>query len=194
VDARSGAAEIVGLADRALIERFSKRSEQIDWLAEQGLSGIKASSAAAVATRAPKDHGESEQSVYQRWARELAEQGLGERELAAVCRGERGRSATHAELDAALTQVEAAADRFLEERAVRVGRDRRLGVDRFSTPELLALERHLVNGATAVILELDVRGRVARGSEDPGCGSEDPGYGGAPMPAGAVARRVTSSR
>jgi conjugative relaxase-like TrwC/TraI family protein len=68
VDERSGAAEIVGLDDRALIERFSKRSEQIDhWLAEQGLSGIKASSAAAVATRQPKDHSESEQSVYQRW-------------------------------------------------------------------------------------------------------------------------------
>jgi conjugative relaxase-like TrwC/TraI family protein len=76
VDERSGAAEIVGLNDRALIERFSKRSEQIDhWLVEQGLSGIKASSAAAVATRAPKDHAESEQSVYQRWTRELAEQG-----------------------------------------------------------------------------------------------------------------------
>jgi len=56
IDARSGAAEIVGLDERALIERFSKRSEQIDdWLAEHGLSGIKASSAAAVATRAPKD-------------------------------------------------------------------------------------------------------------------------------------------
>ena len=41
-----------------------------------------------------------------------------------------------------------AADRFLAERAVRVGRDRRLGVDRFSTPELLALERQLVDGAT----------------------------------------------
>jgi conjugative relaxase-like TrwC/TraI family protein len=76
VDERSGAAEIVGLDNRALIERFSKRSEQLhEWLAEQGLSGIKASSAAAVATRAPKDHSESEQSVYQRWARELAEQG-----------------------------------------------------------------------------------------------------------------------
>jgi conjugative relaxase-like TrwC/TraI family protein len=86
VDARSGAAEIVGLDNRALIERFSKRSEQIDhWLAEQGLSGIKASSAAAVATRAPKDHSESEQSIYQRWARELAEQGVGERQLAAAC-------------------------------------------------------------------------------------------------------------
>jgi hypothetical protein len=48
----------------------------------------------------------------------------------------------------ALSQVEEAADRFLQERAVRVGQDRRLGVDRFSTPELLALERQLVTGAT----------------------------------------------
>jgi conjugative relaxase-like TrwC/TraI family protein len=188
VDERSGAAEIVGLDDRALIERFSKRSEQLhEWLAEQGLSGIKASSAAAVATRAPKDHSESERSVYARWARELAEQGVGERQLAEVCAGGRGRPATRAELDAALSelagpdglteqtstftraevvdalakrlpiarsasealsQAEAAADRFLAERAVRVGRDRRLGVDRFSTPELLALERRLVDGAT----------------------------------------------
>jgi conjugative relaxase-like TrwC/TraI family protein len=188
VDERSGAAEIVGLDDRALIERFSKRSEQLhEWLAEQGLSGIKASSAAAVATRAPKDHGESEQSVYQRWARELAEQGVGERQLAEVCRGERGRPATATELrqvleelagaegltaeastftradvvDAlakrlpvapsayqALTQAEETADRFLAERAVRVAHDRRLGLDRFSTPELLNLERQLVDGAT----------------------------------------------
>jgi conjugative relaxase-like TrwC/TraI family protein len=188
VDARSGAAEIVGLDDRRLIERFSKRSEEIDhWLAEQGLSGIKASSAAAVATRAPKDHGESEQSVYQRWAVELAEQGVGERQLAEVCSGGRGRPASRTELDAALdtldgpdgltgqastftrtdvvdalakhlpvaptaqqalTQAEQAADRFLAERAVRVARDRRLGVDRYSTPELLALERQVVDGAT----------------------------------------------
>jgi conjugative relaxase-like TrwC/TraI family protein len=188
VDARSGAAEIVGLDDRRLIERFSKRSEQLhEWLAEQGLSGIKASSAAAVATRQPKDHSESEQSVYQRWAAELAEQGMGERQLAAVCAGERGRPATPQEVrqvleelvgpeglteqastftraevvdalakrlpvaasaQAALAQVEAAADRFLEERAVRVARDRRLGVERYSTPELLALERQLVDGAT----------------------------------------------
>jgi conjugative relaxase-like TrwC/TraI family protein len=187
VDERSGAAEIVGLDDRRLIERFSKRSEEIhEWLAEQGLSGIKASSAGAVATRAPKDHSESELSVYQRWARELAEQGVGERQLAAVCRGERGRPATAPELrqvleevagaegltaeastfsraevvDAlakrlpvapsaqqALTQAEEAADRFLAERAVRVAHDRRLGVDRFSTSELLTLERQLVDGA-----------------------------------------------
>ena len=188
VDERSGAAEILGLDDRTLIERFSKRSEQIDqWLDTHGLSGIKASSAAAVATRAPKDHTESEQSVYERWGRELAEQGVGERELAEVCSGGRGRPASRAELDAALdalagpdgltgqvssftrtdvvdalakrlpvarsaqeaiSQAEAAADRFLAERAVRVAFDRRVGVERFSTPELLTLERQLVDGAT----------------------------------------------
>ena len=188
VDAHSGAAEIVGLDDRALIERFSKRSEQIDqWLTEQGLSGIKASSAAAVATRAPKDHSESEQSVYQRWARELAEQGVGERQLAEACRGGRGRPASEREVrqvleqlagpeglteqastfiradvvdalakrlpvarsaEAALTQAEALADRFLAERSVRVGRDQRLDADRYSTPELLEVERKLVTAAT----------------------------------------------
>jgi conjugative relaxase-like TrwC/TraI family protein len=187
VDERSGAAEIIGLDDRTLIERFSKRSEEIDqWLDTHGLSGIKASSAAAVATRAPKDYAESEASVYARWGAELAEQGVGERELAEVCSGGRGRPAARTELDAALdalagpdgltgqastftcaevvdalakrlpvassaqealTQVEAAADRFLAERAVRVAYDRRLGVDRYSTPELLALERQLVDGA-----------------------------------------------
>jgi conjugative relaxase-like TrwC/TraI family protein len=187
VNERSGAAEIIGLDDRTLIERFSKRSEQIDqWLDTHGLSGIKASSAAAVATRAPKEYAESEASVYQRWAAELAEQGVGERQLAEVCSGGRGRPATRTELDAALdtlagpdgltgqastftrtdvvdalakrlpvaptaqdvlTQVEVAADRFLAERAVRVAHDRRLGVARYSTPELLAIERHLVDGA-----------------------------------------------
>ncbi|HZA83546.1 MAG TPA: MobF family relaxase, partial [Actinomycetes bacterium] len=189
VDERSGAAEIQGLDDRTLIEQFSKRSEEIgQWLDSHGLSGIKASSAAAVATRAPKNYSESEESVYARWAGELAEQGVGERQLADVCSGGRGRPATRTELDAALdtlagpdgltgqvstftrtdvvdalakrlpvarsaqealTQVEAAADRFLKERSVRVARDRRLGVERFSTPELLALERQLVDGAIA---------------------------------------------
>jgi hypothetical protein len=103
VDERSGAAEIQGLDDRTLIERFSKRSEEIEqWLDAHGLSGIKASSAAAVATRAPKDYSESEQSVYQRWARELAEQGVDERQLAEICSAGRGRPATRTELDAAL--------------------------------------------------------------------------------------------
>jgi conjugative relaxase-like TrwC/TraI family protein len=187
VDARSGAAEIIGLDDRALIERFSKRSEQIDqWLAEQGLSGIKASSAAAVATRAPKNHSESEQSVYQRWARELAEQGVGERQLAEVCRDGRGRPASEREVrqvldqlagpegltaqastftraevvdalakrlpvavsaEEALTQAEQLADRFVAERSVRVGRDRRLGSDQYSTPELLERERTMIAAA-----------------------------------------------
>jgi hypothetical protein len=188
VDERSGAAEIQGLDDRTLIERFSKRSEEIqEWLTEQGLSGIKASSAAAVATRAPKDHSQSEESVYARWGAELAEQGVDERQLAVVCSVGRGRPATRTELDAvldtlagpdgltgqvstftrtdvvdalakrlpvapsaqeALSQVEEAAERFLDEQAVRVGRDRRLGVDCYSTPELLALERHLVDSTT----------------------------------------------
>jgi hypothetical protein len=48
----------------------------------------------------------------------------------------------------ALTQAEAAADRFLQERAVRVAHDGRLDVDRYSTPELLTLERQLVDDAT----------------------------------------------
>jgi conjugative relaxase-like TrwC/TraI family protein len=188
VDARSGAAEIVGLDDRALIERFSKRSVEIhEWLAEQGLWGIKASSAAAVATRQPKDHGESEQSIYQRWARELAEQGLGERQLAEVCSGERGRPATAPELrqvleelagadgltaeastftradvvdavakrlpvagsaEATFTQAEQVAGRFVAERSVRVGRDGRLGLERYSTPELLDRERNMIGAAT----------------------------------------------
>jgi ATP-dependent exoDNAse (exonuclease V) alpha subunit len=187
VDARSGAAEIVGLDDRALIERFSKRSEEIDdWLAEHGLSGIKASSAAAVATRAPKDRSESEQSVYARWGRELADAGIGERELAQALSGGRGRLATPEEVARALTelagpggltasvstftradvvdalakhlpvapsaqqaitQAEQIAERFLAERSVRVGRDARLGVERYSTPELLERERGLVAAA-----------------------------------------------
>jgi conjugative relaxase-like TrwC/TraI family protein len=188
VDERSGAAEVIGLDDRALIERFSKRSGEIDeWLAERGLAGIKASSAAAVATRAPKEHAESEASVYARWAAELAEQGVGERQFTELCRGGRGRPATPEEVaqvleelsgpegltgqastftraevvdalakrlpvadsaDQALTQAEQAAERFLQERAVRVTGDRRLGIDRYSTPELLALERRLLADAT----------------------------------------------
>ncbi len=187
VDERSGAAEIVGLDDRRLIERFSKRSEQIDdWLAEHGLSGIKASSAAAVATRAPKDHSEDEQSVYARWSRELAEAGVGERELGAALGGGRGRLASPEEVErtigelvgpdgltaqastftladvvdalckrlpvapsaqAARSQAEQVAERFLSERAVHIGRDRRVGVERYSTPELLARERQLVAAA-----------------------------------------------
>jgi conjugative relaxase-like TrwC/TraI family protein len=187
VDERSGAAEVVGLDDRTLIQRFSKRSAQIDdWLAEHGLSGIKASSAAAVATRAPKDHAEDEQGVYARWSRELADAGVGERELGAALGGGRGRLASAGEVQRALgelagpdgltaqastftradvvdalckrlpvapsaqvarSQAEQVAERFLEEWTVRVGRDRRVGVQRYSTPELLAQERQLVAAA-----------------------------------------------
>jgi conjugative relaxase-like TrwC/TraI family protein len=208
VDARSGAAEIVGLDDRALIERFSKRSEEIDdWLAEHGLSGIKASSAAAVATRAPKDHGESEESVYARWGRELADAGIGERELAAALQGGRGRLASGEEVARALTelagpggltatastftradvvdalakrlpvapsaqqaieQAEQVAERFVAERSLLVGRDARLGLERYSTPELLERERRLV--AAAVERQetgcAQVRPEVARGVLD----------------------------
>jgi conjugative relaxase-like TrwC/TraI family protein len=187
VEQRSGAAEIVGLEDRGLLERFSKRSEQIDdWLAEHGMAGIKASSAAAVATRAPKHHSEDEHSVYQRWQRELAEAGVGERELAMLGGHGRGRAARPEEITAALDalagpqglteqagtftraevvdqlarrlpvaasaktcirQLEEVADRFLAERAVVVTRDGRLGVQRYSTPELLALEQRLLGAA-----------------------------------------------
>jgi hypothetical protein len=48
---------------------------------------------------------------------------------------------------AARAQAEQGAERFLAERAVQVGRDRRLGVQRYSTPELLARERQLVAAA-----------------------------------------------
>jgi conjugative relaxase-like TrwC/TraI family protein len=106
VDRRSGAAEIVGLDDRALLRQFSKRSEEIDdWLATNGLAGIKASSAAAVATRQPKQHGESEEELYARWERELADHGITAERLAEVCGSERGRPATAAQVDAILAEL-----------------------------------------------------------------------------------------
>ena len=187
VDPRSGAAEIVGLEDRELLRQFSKRSAEIDdWLAAQGLAGIKASSAAAVATRQPKERGESEEQLYARWERELANHGITAERLAAVCGSERGRPATAAEVTAILgdlagpeglteqastfarrdvldavikrlpvaasaehlqEQAEKVCDRFLAERAVPVTRDRRLDEQRWSTPELLDLERRLLTSA-----------------------------------------------
>jgi conjugative relaxase-like TrwC/TraI family protein len=106
VDPRSGAAEVLGLDDRELIEAFSKRSEEIDdWLAEQGLSGIKASSAAAVATRAPKPLGESDQQVYARWERELADRGVRAESFAEICRGGQGRPASPEEAAAILNEL-----------------------------------------------------------------------------------------
>jgi conjugative relaxase-like TrwC/TraI family protein len=188
VDLRSGAAEIVGLDDRGLLQHFSKRSEQIDdWLAEQGLSGIKASSAAAVATRQPKQRGESEEQVYARWERELSDCGITSERFAEACRGGCGWAATQQEVtavldelagprglteqastfarrdvvdavvkrlpvaadaDQVLAQVEAVCDRFLAERAVPVTRDRRLDERHWSTPELLELERRMLQAAT----------------------------------------------
>jgi conjugative relaxase-like TrwC/TraI family protein len=106
VDERSGAAEIIGLDDRALIERFStRRAEVLDWLDEHELAGIKASSAAAVATRRPKDRSESEEALYARWQRELGEAGIGERKLEQVCQGGRGRPATAEEIEALLDEL-----------------------------------------------------------------------------------------
>jgi conjugative relaxase-like TrwC/TraI family protein len=106
VDERSGAAEIIGLDDRALIERFStRRAEVLDWLDEHELEGIKASSAAAVATRRPKDRSEVDEALYARWQRELGEAGIGERELVAVCQGGRGRAAAPEEVSAILDEL-----------------------------------------------------------------------------------------
>jgi conjugative relaxase-like TrwC/TraI family protein len=106
VDERSGAAEIIGLDDRALIERFStRRAEVLDWLDEHELEGIKASSAAAVATRKPKDRSEGDEALYARWARDLGEAGIGEREFTEVCQGGRGRPATPEEIEAILDEL-----------------------------------------------------------------------------------------
>jgi hypothetical protein len=52
VDARSGAAEIVGLDDRGLIERFSKRSEEIH---ERQLAEVCSDARGRLATRAELD-------------------------------------------------------------------------------------------------------------------------------------------
>jgi ATP-dependent exoDNAse (exonuclease V) alpha subunit len=48
-----------------------------------------------------------------------------------------------------LRQLETLADRFLTERAVVVARDEQLAEERYSTPELLAIEQRMVDGATA---------------------------------------------
>src|SRR6266540_155112 len=48
-----------------------------------------------------------------------------------------------------LRQLETLADRFLTERAVVVARDEQLAEERYSTPELLAIEQRMLDGATA---------------------------------------------
>jgi conjugative relaxase-like TrwC/TraI family protein len=207
VDPCTGAAEIDGLHDPKLLTAFSKRRAQV--LAQQrewGHQGIAAGKAAALATRRPKDHTESEESFYERVARGLAEHGVGRTELEQVCRGGRAqaRELTPAEraqlldelagpagltaqastfarrdvLDAlakqvpvgasaerVLAELEELADEFLgSERAVPVTVDRGLEERRYSTPELLALERGLVeqaercaNGGYAVVAGEHVR-------------------------------------
>jgi conjugative relaxase-like TrwC/TraI family protein len=190
VDPRSGAAEIDGLHDPGLLRAFSKRRAQV--LAQQkewGHQGIAAGKAAALATRRPKEHSESEASFYQRVARRLAEHGVGRAELEWVCRGGRAQArelsaaervrlldelagpaglttqaSTFARRDVldtlakrlpvaasaerTMAELEELADEFLaSERAVPVTVDRGLEERRYSTPELLALERGLVEQA-----------------------------------------------
>jgi conjugative relaxase-like TrwC/TraI family protein len=48
-----------------------------------------------------------------------------------------------------LRQLETLADRFIQERAVVVARDEQLAEVRYSTPELLAVEERMLDGATA---------------------------------------------
>ena len=103
VDERSGAAEIHRLGrsdtDRAVLQALG---------ADRPVAGhpwpVRDQGVQRRGRRHPGAQGlrESEQSVYQRWGRELAEQGVGERQLAEVCSGGRGRPATRTELDAAL--------------------------------------------------------------------------------------------
>jgi conjugative relaxase-like TrwC/TraI family protein len=102
VNPRTGAAEIDGLHDPALLRAFSKRRAQVvAQQAEWGHHGIRAAKAAALATRKPKPHPESEETFYQRVARRLAEHGIGPAELEAVQRGGRAQAAERAAADPA---------------------------------------------------------------------------------------------
>jgi conjugative relaxase-like TrwC/TraI family protein len=211
VDPRTGAAEIDGLHDPALLRAFSKRRAQV--VAQQrqwGHRGIAAGKAAALATRKAKDHTESEESFYQRAARGLAEHGVGRTELRQVCHGGRAQTCplspaartrlldelagpagltaqastfarrdvldamakrlpVSASAERALVELEELADEFLaSERAVPVTVDRGLEERRYSTPELLALERGLVEQAerrategALVVAEQHVRAALA---------------------------------
>jgi conjugative relaxase-like TrwC/TraI family protein len=190
VDPRTGAAELDGLHDPALLRAFSKRRAQV--VAQQrewGHAGIAAGKAAALATRKAKDHTEPEQSFYERVARGLAEHGVGRTELGQVCRGGRAQTCplsptartrlldelagpagltaqastfarrdvldamakrlpVSASAERVLVELEELADEFLASgRAVPVTVDRGLEERRYSTPELLALERGLVDQA-----------------------------------------------
>jgi conjugative relaxase-like TrwC/TraI family protein len=192
VNPRTGAAEIDGLHDPTLLRAFSKRRAQV--LAQQaawGHQGIRASKAAAMATRKPKAKLEPEETFYERVARGLAEHGIGPAELEVTMRGGRAQAAEQAAADPAalldrlaspdgltanastfarrdvldalakrlavtgtasdaMRTLERLADAFLaSERAVLVTVDQGLDEPRWSTSELLALERRLVQTAQA---------------------------------------------
>jgi conjugative relaxase-like TrwC/TraI family protein len=192
VNPRTGAAEIDGLHDPALLRAFSKRRAQvIAQQAEWGHHGIRAAKAAALATRKPKPDPEPEETFYQQVARRLAGHGIGPTEFAAVQRGGRAQAAERAAADPAavldwlaspdgltaqastfarrdvldalakrlpvmgtasetLQQLEQVADDFLaSERAVPITIDLGLNEQRWSTPELLALEQRIIRTAEA---------------------------------------------
>ncbi len=103
VNPRTGAAEIDGLHDPELLRAFSKRRAQVlSQQAEWGHQGIRASKAAALATRKPKAQLEPEESFYARIARGLAEHGIGPAELEATMRGGRDQVAERTPADPAV--------------------------------------------------------------------------------------------
>jgi conjugative relaxase-like TrwC/TraI family protein len=211
VNPRTGAAEIDGLHDPALLRTFSKRRAQVvAQQAEWGHHGIHAGKAAALATRKPKPEPEPQETFYQRIARSLADYGIGPPELAAILRGGRAQARDRAATDPtglldwfagkdgltaqastfarrdvldalakrlsvtgtaadALRTLEQLADAFLaSERAVPITIDQGLHEQRWSTPELLAVERRLIqtaegraNKATVVVLGEHVRAALA---------------------------------
>lgn len=192
VNPRTGAAEIDGLHEPALLRAFSKRRAQVVAQQEEwGHHGIRAAKAAALATRNPKPDPEPEETFYERVARRLAEHGIGPDELEAVQRGGRAQAVQRADQDPAslldwlagpdgltaqastfarcdvldalakrlpvmgtaseaLQRLERFTDEFLaSERAVPITIDLGLHEQRWSTPELLALEQRIIRGAEA---------------------------------------------
>jgi conjugative relaxase-like TrwC/TraI family protein len=181
--------EIKGWDDKALRDGFSKRAAQVRAQCDAwGTTDTRTAREAARATRRAKDHAETEDVIYDRWRRELAEHGISERtyaerlgratghaltddqqaallEALAGPEGLTAQASTFARRDVVdqlarrlpvgtsatttLAQLEALADRFLAERAVVVARDDQLAEVRYSTPELLALEQRMLDGATA---------------------------------------------
>jgi conjugative relaxase-like TrwC/TraI family protein len=100
INPRTGAAEIDGLHDPELLRAFSKRRAQVvAQQAEWGHQGIRASKAAALATRKAKPDPGPEESFYQRVARSLTESGIGPAELQAIMHGGRAQAAERAAAD-----------------------------------------------------------------------------------------------